>query len=117
MNKFLVFMFAPFMLTACATSSSLDDIVSIGPDTYMVGRPGGFTTFTGAEVKTQLYKDANEFCRRQNKYLMTVSSSSRNSGVGTYANAELQFRCLSSGDRDLYRPTMERVPDMTIQVK
>jgi hypothetical protein len=108
---------ASIMLSACATTSGTADIVPIGKDTYMVARPGGFFTISGGEVKSQLFRDANVFCRSQGKNLMPVSSSSGNSAPYTYANAELQFRCLADGDPDLGRPTMKARPDVTIEMQ
>ena len=108
---------ASVMLSACATTTGTADIVPIGKDTYMVGRPGGFFTLSGGEVKAQLYRDANIFCRSQGKNLMPVSSLSRDSAPYTYATAELQFRCLADGDADLGRPTMKARPDITIEVQ
>ena len=108
---------ASIMLSACATTSGTADIVPIGKDTYMVGRPGGFFTISGGEVKAQLYRDANIFCRSQGKNLMPVSSESRNAAAYTYATAELQFRCLADGDPDLGRPNMKARPDVTIEVQ
>lgn len=104
-------------LSACVTSSGQSDIVPIGKDTYMVGRAGGFFTVSGAEVKAQLYRDANAFCQTRGKNLMPVSTSSNNSAPYTYATAELQFRCLADGDPGLKRPTMESRPDVTIQMQ
>jgi hypothetical protein len=106
------------LLTACATTGgTVSDIVPIGKDTYMLARPGGFFTISGGEVKAQLYRDANEFCRSQGKTLMPVSSSSRDSAPARFANAELQFRCLAEGDPDLGRPTMKSRPDVTIELQ
>jgi len=104
-------------ISGCATTSGTDDIVPIGKDTYMIGRPGGFFTISGAEVEAQLFRDANTFCRSQGKNLMPVSSESRNSAPYTYATAELQFRCLADGDPDLRRPTMKVRPDVTIEMQ
>lgn len=108
---------AIIMLSACAVTSGTTDIVPIGKDTYMVGRPGGFFTLSGGEVKAQLFRDANEFCLSQGKNVMPVSTSSRDSAPYTYATAELQFRCLADGDPDLQRPTMKARPDITIEMQ
>ena len=108
---------ASVLLSSCATTSGTADIVPIGKDTYMIGRPGGLFTISGGEVKAQLFRDANEFCRSQGKNLMPVSTSSRDSAPYTYAIAELQFRCLAEGDPDLGRPTMKSRPDVTIEMQ
>ena len=105
------------MLSACATSSGTGDITPIGKDTYMLARPGGFFTLSGGEVKAQLYRDANNYCKSIGRNLMPVSSSSVDSAPYKYANAELQFRCLADGDPDLRRPTMVNKPDVTVEIK
>lgn len=92
-------------------------VVPMGPDTYMVAKDGSFTTFGGGAVKAELYKEANAFCEGKGKQLMPVKDASRDSGYGRYANAELQFRCLSSKDPELRRPTMESTPDVKISVE
>lgn len=111
------FSIAAATLSGCATTSGTSDIVPIGKDTYMLGRPGGLFTLSGGEVKAQLFRDANKFCHSQGKNLMPVSSESRDSAPYTYATAELQFRCLADGDPGLGRPTMEARPDITIEMK
>jgi hypothetical protein len=105
------------LVAGCATTSGSSDIAPMGSDTYMLARPGGFFTISGGEVKAQLYRDANEFCQKQGKQLIPVNSSSRDSAPYTYANAELQFRCLAEGDPDLGRPTMRSRPDATIELQ
>ena len=101
------------LLAGCAGP----EVVPIGRDTYMVAKDGSFTTFGGGAVKAELYKQANAFCESKGKQLMPVNDSSRDSGYGRYANAELQFRCLKDGDLGLRRPTMESVPDIKIKIE
>jgi hypothetical protein len=103
-------------LASCVIATGTTDIVPIGKDTYMLGRPGGFFTRSGGEVKSQLFRDANAFCRNRGLNLMPVSTSERDTGIATYANAEIQFRCLVEGDPDLGRPTMKSAPNVTVEV-
>ena len=84
------------MLTAagvigCAPGSG---IVEIGDDTYMHSKLGSFVTFSGGEVKAELYKEANQFCAAKGKKLRALDSTAHDSGIGTYASAEIQFKCL-----------------------
>lgn len=104
-------------LSACGTTSTMSDITPIGMDTFMVARAGGFTTYSGGEVKAQLYRDANAFCQAKGKHLLPLSSSSRDSSAMQYANAELQFRCLSEKDSEYRRPTMTREADTVIKIE
>ena len=103
------------VIVGCAMSAGR--VVPIGKDTFMIGKQGSFTTFSGYEVKADLYSEANEFCACQNKQFMPISSASRDSGYAQYANAEIQFRCLKEGDPELGRPTMESIPDIRIEIK
>ena len=98
----------------CASSGP----VPMGKDTYLLAKSGGLFTISGGEVKAELYREANEFCLRQNKQLMPVNESSRDAAYySNYANAEIQFRCLAEGDPQLQRPAMERTPDVTIDMR
>lgn len=96
MNKVLLSIIQFSILSGCATVSGGDDIVMVGKNMYSVERLGSFVTFAGAEVKVQLYKDATTFCKRQGRELSPVSDSARDSGMGTYAKAKLNFRCVDN---------------------
>lgn len=101
------------LLAGCAGP----EIVPMGRDTYMVAKDGNFTTWGGAGVKVELYKQANAFCESKGKQLMPVKEASRDSGYARYANAELQFRCLDANDPELRRPTMESESTMKIRIE
>lgn len=82
----------------------------------MVSKQSVTTFGSGGEVKAELYKEAGAYCASRNKHLMPVSTNSRDGAYGYHtANAELQFRCLDKGDRDLGRPTMTATPDVVIE--
>ena len=76
----------------CATPGS--GIVEIADDTYMDSKFGSMLTFSGGEVKAELYKEANQFCAAKGKKLIPLDSTANDSGIGTYASAEIQFKCL-----------------------
>ena len=69
-------------------------IVQISDDTYMHSKLGGAFTVSGSTVKAELYKEASEFCVAKGKKLIPLNSTSQDSGLGTYASAEIQFKCL-----------------------
>lgn len=73
-------------------------VVQIGPDTYMVGSLGKFTDFSGSAVKARLYKQAEEFCKAKGGVMVPINSTAKDSGMGTYASAEVQFMCLPPSD-------------------
>src|ERR1700712_3210617 len=81
-------------LGACGTGS--DGVVPIGPDVYMLGGLGQFTDYSSSAVKARLYKQAAEFCRQKGETISALSSNGQDSGFGTYASAEVQFRCIKS---------------------
>lgn len=70
----------------------------MGPDMYMVGGHGNFTDFSGSAVKARFYKDAAKFCTDKNRAMLPVNSTGQDSGYGTYASAEIQFRCVTPDD-------------------
>lgn len=77
-------------LAGCASPTG---IVPIGDGLYMSSKLGGTFTFDGGETKAELYREAAAFCSKQSKGVIPVNSTSQNSGLGTYASAEIQFRC------------------------
>jgi predicted small secreted protein len=85
-------MFAACVFVAgCATDTGF---VRIGQDTYMKSTMGTFTDFSGGVVKARLYKQASEFCSEQGRDISPLGSTSQDSGMATYASAEIQFRCV-----------------------
>ena len=90
------------IVTACFTSgcatTGTNGIVQIGPDLYMVGGLGKFTDFSSSGVKARLYQDASKYCADGGRVMLPVNSTGQDSGFGTYASAEIQFRCLLPAD-------------------
>jgi hypothetical protein len=70
-------------------------VVPIGDGNYMASKFGSMLTYSGGEVKAELYRDAARYCAKQGKEIEPLSSTSKDSGYGTYASAEIQFRCKS----------------------
>lgn len=99
-----------FALCGCAT-----DPVPMGRDTYLVADTGAWLWSSGAVLKAGLYQKANRFCGREGKELMPVNTGQNDGDFSTFAHAELQFRCLASGDPELRRPILQRSPDIVIQ--
>jgi hypothetical protein len=88
------------LLSACATSS----VVPIGRGTYMLADTGAWSWSSGAVIKAGLYQKADGFCRSAGKELMPMKSAQNDGSFSAFAHAELQFRCLNSGDPELQRP-------------
>lgn len=110
MRNFLV-VTAMVLTAGCASPS----VVPMGSDTYMIAKDGSFTTFGGAAVKGELYQQAYSFCQSKGKEMKSLKDASRDSGYGRYANAEVQFRCLSPGDPELRSPGNYSEPSMKIR--
>lgn len=85
---------ACLMVAGCATTGT-EGVVNIGPDLYMIGGQGGFTDFSGSAVKARFYQQAQQFCSQRNRVMQPVNSTGQDSGYGTYASAEVQFRCVA----------------------
>ena len=83
-----------FILSGCATGT--DGVVPIGPDLYMVGGLGKFTDFSSSAVKARFFQQASKFCADEGKTMSPVNSTGQDSGAGTYASAEVQFRCVQN---------------------
>ncbi len=81
-------------MSGCATTGT-DGVVQIAPDTYMIGNLGRFTDFSGSAVKARLIKQAQDFCKKKGGVMKLIDSTFKDSGLGTYASAEIQFKCLS----------------------
>jgi hypothetical protein len=81
----------------CATTGT-NGVVQIGPDTYMVGGLGKFTDYSSSGVKARLYQEASKYCVDSGRVMLPVNSTGQDSGFGTYASAEIQFRCLLPTD-------------------
>ena len=84
------------LLAGCATGT--DGVVPIGPDLFMVGGLGGFTDYSGSAVKARLFKDASKHCADSGRVMFPMNSTAQDSGLATYASAEVQFRCLAPND-------------------
>lgn len=67
-------------------------------DTYMVAKRDAQVGFGPADgAKAYVYREANDFCAKQNKKVETVKLDMTNSGFGRPASASLQFLCVSDG--------------------
>ena len=89
------------ILSGCVSS----DVISTGPDTYMVSASGvGFAT---AGVRESVYKKANEFCAAKGLVMVPVSLKVREGALGQRPpGADLIFRALKPGDPAIGRPEL-----------
>jgi hypothetical protein len=85
------------VLSGCATTGT-NGVVQIGPDLYMIGGLGNFTDFSSSSVKARQYQEGSKYCEERGRAMLPVNSTGQDSGYGTYASAEIQFRCLLPND-------------------
>lgn len=96
-SKLKAFIVVLFVLSGCATTGT-NGVVKIGPDLYMLGGLGNFTDFSSSGVKARFFQEGSAFCEKQGRVMQPVNSTGQDSGFGTYASAEVQFRCLAKDD-------------------
>ncbi len=86
-------------IQACVSS----DVISTGPDTYMVSASGvGLGT---AGVRENVYKKANDFCAKKGLVMVPVSFNAKEGAIARNApSANLVFRALKPGDPAITRP-------------
>lgn len=81
----------PMLVAACATPNT--GVVPIGNGNFMLSKMGGFTQYSGGEVKAELYREAAVFCGKSGKQVVPGPSTSSDAAVAKYSSAEIQFRC------------------------
>jgi hypothetical protein len=104
-------MFNRFILAgACASAVVLvagcahSGVVAMGPDTFMIANSEwGFTS--GSYQKAKVLKEASDYCKSIGKEVLPLSTKQNDVELGKTPAAEVQFRCLQSGDPELKRPT------------
>jgi hypothetical protein len=115
--KKIAYMFAiAFALTACASHTG---VVRMGQDTYMIAKQQA-TGFPGlGNMKAEIISEAAQHCAGLSKELQVVSTHETQPPyiLGNYPRSEIQFMCLTSGDRDLQRPKLQKAPDTVIEVR
>jgi hypothetical protein len=85
----------PAILMLALTGCSSTGVVPMDRDTYMLSERSAQVGFGPADgAKADIYREANEFCAKQNKKVETVSLQMTDSGFARPASASLQFRCV-----------------------
>jgi hypothetical protein len=83
------------VIAGCATTGT-DGAVAIGPDMYMIGGQGNFTDLSGSAVKARFFQRASKFCADRGQTMVPMNSTAQDSLAGTYASAEVQFKCVKA---------------------
>jgi hypothetical protein len=82
---------AVVVLAGCGTATG---IVKISDDTFLLAKQDHLV-WSGAGVKVELYKEANEFCKKSGKKFVQVSDKSVDAVLNqSAAGAEIQFKCV-----------------------
>ena len=92
MNRFIRFssFFSFFLLVACSSTG----VVPTGAGSYMLAKTGAAPGATGAEVTADLYREANEFCAKQNRQFVNISVDAKDwKPFVRLANSKLEFKC------------------------
>jgi hypothetical protein len=90
-----------FLVTACA---GITDVVSTGPDTYMVASHSTMGWSSAGAQKAKAFQEANDYCKNLGKQMLPVSTNETAGGFGKIASGEVEFRCLKPDDPALQRP-------------
>lgn len=90
--KVVVALLALFVVAGCSSTG----VVPLDKDTYMVAKRSPKIGFVSADdEKAEVYRQANQFCAKQNKQLETINLKEVRSGFGRQASASLEFRCVA----------------------
>lgn len=95
-------LFSIVFAVGCGTSK----VIQTGPDAYSVSSSGAGFAVDG--VKENVYKAANEFCRKKNLAMVETSINTQAGGLGSHPpSADLRFRCLKASEQDGNRGTSD----------
>jgi hypothetical protein len=100
------------LIFGCASSGP----VPMGRDTFMITKQSSTGFHSGASVKADIYREANEFCDKKGLKFQPVSDRALDGVPGrAFANAEIIFRCLREGDIEINRPSPKPIPNVIIE--
>lgn len=101
------------LVSGCASNSG---VMPIGKDTFMVSRQAASGFSGSGTLKAEAFKEANEYCVNMGKSVQVINTNEAQPPFvfGNFPKAEIQFRCLNSGDPELGRPTLRPVANVRI---
>jgi hypothetical protein len=80
-------------LTLLAGCAGVTDVVSTGPDTYMVASHSTMGWSSGGAQKAKAFQEADAFCKGLGKHMQTINTTETAGGFGKIAGGEVEFRC------------------------
>ena len=83
------------LVAGCA---GVTNVVSTGPDTYMVASHGVMGWSSGGAQKAKAFQEADAFCKSLGKKLLPIATNESPGGFGMIAAGEVHFRCLKPDD-------------------
>ena len=83
-----------FTISTIAGCASVTDVVSTGPDTYMVAAEGVLGNSSSGKQAFKAQEQAAAFCNKKGKQVETISSKEVPGGFGKVASATVNFRCI-----------------------
>lgn len=96
-------------LTACGMQTFSSGVQEIGPDTYTVSADD----LMASKAKGAAYSQASAYCAQSGRKILVIGNASEERGPHNVA--DVTFRCLGKGDRELRRPRYEDQPDLVIE--
>ena len=98
------------LLLGCANTLG---VAQLGPDTYTVGARAALAAGGSSGARLLAINEANAYCSKQGKNTVIVNIGTGHQGA--MGVADVNFRCLAEGDRDLQRPEYSREPNVVIE--
>lgn len=84
------------LVLAVAGCAGVTDVVSTGPDSFLVASHGTMGWSSGGAQKAAAIQKASDYCQGKGKQLQIVSARETNGGgFGKIAAGEAEFRCVS----------------------
>jgi hypothetical protein len=90
--------FSAAVLSSCTIATDTGGVMPIGPNTYMVGRMGGFLEPSGSAIKAQMFAEARQYCAARDRVMYPANSTGHDAREDNPASAEVQFLCLRPND-------------------
>ena len=91
MRTFFTFLVIGSALFGCA---SVTDVVSTGPETYMVAAEGVLGNSSSGKQAFKAQEQAAAFCSAKGLQVETISSQEAPGGFGKVASATVNFKCI-----------------------
>lgn len=89
----------------------------MGKDTYMMSK-NGTAIAVGSNLKAELYREADAWCRQQGLVMVPVSESQKDGIAGVrLGSAEIVFRAVKADDIENQRTNLRQSPDTVIEVR